>query len=140
MRIVDQLKSDASRRSFAVPIVLIDDITAHVARHRASAGHDDLLFLGPRGGVLRRHFEARTFKPAIRAAGLPEPLTFHGLRHVATSLMVTNGEHPKVIQARLGHSDPAISLGVYAHVSADLDRAAADRLGGLFGFLRDEAS
>jgi len=136
-RIVPQVKSDASRRTVAAPPTLINALATHVSRFRAEAGHDDLHFLGPRGGVLRRHFEARKFKPAVRAAGLPETLTFHGLRHVATSFMVANGEHPKVIQVRLGHADPAVSLGIYAHVSAEVDRAAADRLDQLFEFSPD---
>ena len=62
----------------------------------------------------------------------PPTLTFHGLRHVATTLMITNNEHPKVIQHRLGHADPAMSLGVYGHVPDDLDQAAAVRLDDLF--------
>ena len=66
------------------------------------------------------------------AAGLPSTPTFHGLRHVATTLMITNNEYPKVIQHRLGHADPAMSLGVYRHVPDDLDQAAAVRLDGLF--------
>lgn len=90
------------------------------------------MFLGPKGGLLRRNFEARMFKPAVEAAGLPENLTFHGLRHVATTLMIANNEHPKVIQHRLGHADPAMSLGVYGHVPDDLDQATAVRLDDLF--------
>jgi integrase len=136
-RLVPQVKSDASRRKVAAPPTLINALASHVSRFRAEAGHDDLLFVGPRGGVLRRSFEARKFKPAVRAAGLSETLTFHGLRHVATSFMVANGEHPKVIQVRLGHADPAVSLGIYAHVSAEVDRAAADRLEQLFEFSPD---
>ena len=46
--------------------------------------------------------------------------------------MVATGEHPRVIQARLGHADPTLSLGLYAHVPDDADRAAADRLEDLF--------
>ncbi|MBA2496696.1 MAG: tyrosine-type recombinase/integrase [Acidimicrobiia bacterium] len=72
------------------------------------------------------------FHSAVAAAGLPRTLTFHGLRHVATTLMIANNEHPKVIQHRLGHADPAMSLGVYGHVSDDLDQAAAVRLDVLF--------
>jgi len=90
------------------------------------------VFLGPRGGILRRSFEARIFRPAVEAAGLPPALTFHGLSHVATTLMIANNEHPKVIQHRLGHADPAMSLGVYGHVPHDLDQATANRLEDLF--------
>lgn len=129
VRVVPELKSSASRRRFAIPQVLADEIATHIERHRPDAGPDDLLFVGSRGGILRRSFTGRTFKDAVRRAGLPETLNFHGLRHVATSLMVANNEHPRVIQHRLGHADPHISMSVYAHVAPGLDRAAADRLG-----------
>jgi integrase len=95
-------------------------------------GLEDLVFLGPKDGILRRSFEARMFRPAVLAATLPASLTFHGLRHVARTLMIANNVHPKVIQHRLGHADPAM-LGVYGHVPDDLDQAAAVRLDRLFG-------
>ena len=132
VKVVGATKTAASRRRFSIPTFLAERLSAHVAEYRPESGPGDLLFVGPKGGLLRRSFLARTFRPAVVAAGLPEGLTFHGLRHVAASLLVTNGEHPKVIQARLGHSDPSISLGIYAHVSDDLDRAVGDRLGSLF--------
>lgn len=72
------------------------------------------------------------FKPSVQGAGLPPTLTRHGLRHIATTLMIANNEHPKVIQHRIGHADPAMSLGVYGHVPDDLDEAAAVRLDDLF--------
>lgn len=46
--------------------------------------------------------------------------------------MIVNNEHPKVIQHRLGHADPAMSLGIYGHVPDDLDQVVAGRLDGLF--------
>lgn len=132
VRVVPATKSEAGKRTFALPAFLVDELAAHVAVHRPGAGPDDLVFLGPKGGILRRSFEARVFKPSVESAGLPENLTFHGLRHVATTLMITNNEHPKVIQHRLGHADPAMSLGVYGHVPDDLDQAVAGRLDALF--------
>ncbi|MGH9083208.1 MAG: tyrosine-type recombinase/integrase [Acidimicrobiales bacterium] len=105
-------KSRASRRTLSAPPFLIDELARHLALHRPGAGPDDLIFVGARGGPLRRSFEARFFKPAVERAGLDPALTFHGLRHVATSLMVEMGEHPRVIQARLGHfSGDAILCG-----------------------------
>ena len=132
VRVVPTTKSDASRRSFTLPTFLVGEFAQHLAQHRPGVGPESLVFIGPRGGLLRRSFEGRAFRPAALSAGLSESLTFHGLRHVATSLMVANNERPKVIQHRLGHADPAVSLGVYAHVADDVDRAAADRLNRLF--------
>jgi integrase len=132
VRVVAATNSEAGRRSFALPAFLVDELAAHLATHRQGFSSDDLVFLGPKGGILRRSFEARVFKPAVVAAGLPESLTFHGLRHVATTLMIANNEHPKVIQHRLGHADPAMSLGVYGHVPDALDHDVAGRLDRLF--------
>lgn len=132
VRVVEATKSDASRRSMAVPPTLLADIAHHIAIHRADATADELLFVGARGAVLRRHFLARVLKPAAAEVGLPvgprAGLDFHGLRHIATSLMVTTGEHPKVMQSRLGHATPNLTLGLYAHVPDEVDRAAARRI------------
>jgi len=132
VRVVAATKTEAGRRTFALPVFLVDELAAHLAEYRPGAAPDDLVFLGPKGGILRRSFEARIFRPAVAAADLPSTLTFHGLRHVATTLMIANNEHPKVIQHRLGHADPAMSLGVYGHVPDGLDHAAAERLDRLF--------
>ena len=72
--------------------------------------------------ALRRYFEERVFKPAVTKSGVAESLTFHGLRHIAASLMVEQGEHPQVIQARLGHPTARLSMELYAHVPEATDR------------------
>jgi integrase len=130
--IIEATKSEAGRRSMTVPPTLVVEIEKHVRTFRADAEADDLVFTGARGGILRRHFLPRVLKPAAEKVGLPvgrrEGLDFHGLRHAATSLMVATGEHPRVMQARLGHASPHLTLGLYAHVPDDADRAAAARL------------
>ena len=46
---------------------------------------------------------------------LPAKLTPHGLRHTFCSLLYAVGEDARTVMAELGHSDPALSLRVYAH-------------------------
>ncbi|MET0727084.1 MAG: site-specific integrase [Acidimicrobiales bacterium] len=103
VRIVDATKSDASRRSMAMPPTLVTELATHLTVHRPDVAAQDLIFVGARGAVLRRHLLARILKPAAERVGLPvgrrEGLDFHGLRHIATSLMVTTGEHPRIMQA-----------------------------------------
>ncbi|HET7522851.1 MAG TPA: tyrosine-type recombinase/integrase, partial [Acidimicrobiales bacterium] len=70
----------------------------------------------------------RVFKNAVAKAGLDGSLTFHGLRHVAATLMVEQGEHPRVIQARLGHATSRLSMELYAHVPEAADRQVAAHL------------
>ena len=54
------------------------------------------------------------FKPALKAAEFPD-IRFHDLRHCHASMLFEQGESITYIQHRLGHSNPAITLSVYAH-------------------------
>ena len=44
------------------------------------------------------------------------------------AMLIAQGEHPKVIQFRLGHSSIKVTLDTYRHHFEGLDEAAADRL------------
>jgi integrase len=41
---------------------------------------------------------------------------------------VAQGEHPKLIADRLGHSSPIVTMTQYAHLFPGLDEEAAERL------------
>src|SRR5262249_12461058 len=71
------------------------------------------------------HLMARYFKPAARAAGIPE-LTFHDLRHTGASLMIAAGCHVKTIAEQMGHADGgALVLQRYGHLYKGARRQAA---------------
>jgi integrase len=125
-------KSRSSQRTMTVPRFLIEELASHLATNRRPAESGDLVFAGPKGGPLRRSFAARIFTPAVARAGLPPEMTFHGLRHVAASLMVEQGEHPRVIQQRLGHATARLSMELYAHVPEPTDRQVAEHLDARF--------
>lgn len=128
---IETPKTKRSRRSMIIPAFLAEELAEHIRQFRPDAGAHDLLFLGPQGGVLRRNFKSRKLDKAVAAAGLDPGLTFHGLRHVADSLMVATGEHAVTMAARLGHT-PKLSVGLYGHAPEDVDKAAAERIGQLF--------
>lgn len=119
-------KSRKSRRTMSVPQFIGDELAQHSARFGRSGG--DLLFVGAKGAPLRRSFAARAFAPAVAAAAIDDRITFHGLRHVAASLMVEAGVHPRVIQQRLGHATARLSMELYAHVPDASDREVARSL------------
>jgi integrase len=74
------------------------------------------------------NFMTRVFKPAARAAGIPE-LTFHDLRHTGASLMIAAGCHVKVIAEQMGHSDGGgLVLRRYGHLYKGARRQAAEAL------------
>lgn len=51
----------------------------------------------------------------------------HGLRHTHATILLENGENPKVVQERLGHSTITTTMDVYSHVTPTMQKAAVDR-------------
>jgi Phage integrase family len=50
---------------------------------------------------------------------------FHDLRHFSATELIGAGVDIRTVAGRLGHSDPAITLRVFAHALEECDRAAA---------------
>ena len=104
-------KTEQSLRTLAAPAFLIDELARHLALYRDSpeADSETLVFLGPKGGVLRRRFVERILRPtaerirteaitAGRTLAVPAGLTFHALRHVAVTAMANTGVPYNVTQ------------------------------------------
>lgn len=68
-------------------------------------------------------FLRNSFGPLLKAAGLP-PMRFHDLRHTAATLLLGRGVHPKIVSEMLGHSQIAITLDLYSHVTPTMQREA----------------
>ena len=72
----------------------------------------------------------RSSKPLLRRARL-RGIRFHDLRRTFGSLMIEAGEHPKIVQEMLGHSQISLTLDTYSHVLPDIQWEAIGRLGRL---------
>jgi integrase len=57
----------------------------------------------------------------------------HDLRHAHASLLLAAGTPIKVVSERLGHSSPMITLTIYQHVTATMQREAAARFAAIVG-------
>src|SRR5205814_6978619 len=90
----------------------------------------DLAFCKIDGASLHPERVSREFLRRIDRWDLP-PLTLHGLRHTWATLALRAGVHPKVVQERLGHATIAITLGIYSHVTAGMQREAAETVAAL---------
>jgi Phage integrase family len=66
--------------------------------------------------------------PVRAEARLPR-IRLHDLRHTAATLMLGQGEHPKIVSEMLGHSTIAVTLDLYSRVTPTMQRQAVDRLG-----------
>jgi integrase len=63
----------------------------------------------------------------------PPPTKLHDLRHAHASLLLAAGTPIKVVSERLGHSSPMITLTIYQHVTATMQREAAARFAAIVG-------
>ncbi|MFF4567160.1 tyrosine-type recombinase/integrase [Streptomyces sp. NPDC001435] len=101
-----------------------------------------LLFTNTASGVVwRSNFNIQEWKPALAVAGLipdagpdgkyesAREHGMHALRHFYASVLLDAGESIKAVSQYLGHTDPALTLRVYAHLmpsSQERTRKAVD--------------
>ncbi len=90
----------------------------------------DAVFTREDGQRLDPNWVTKEFGRARSSLDLP-PVRLHDLRHAHASALIAAGEHPKVIQDRLGHADIRTTLNTYAHVSPELQQRAGERFGDL---------
>jgi integrase len=123
-------KSRAGRRTLSVPDWVIILLSEHLAHGGLSGGDSgSLVFLSPgRDPLHYSNWRRRVWLPACAAVGLYQ-LTFHDLKHTAATALVEEGVDVKTAQVRLGHADPKTTLGIYAQVTEQADRMAAERVG-----------
>ncbi|QSB10424.1 tyrosine-type recombinase/integrase [Lysinibacillus fusiformis] len=57
---------------------------------------------------------------------------FYDLRHTSATLLLHAGEHPKVIQSRLGHSNITTTMNTYGHLLQETDQRASSHFDKLF--------
>ena len=88
----------------------------------------------------RHRVRGRTLAGAIKQANkrlekegqapLPEGLTLHALRRTFASVLVALGHDPRYVMDQIGHSNPTITLSIYAQVmrASDEDRASLRQL------------
>jgi integrase len=72
----------------------------------------------------------RSFAPLLVRSGVPK-IRFHDLRHTAATLLLQQDVHPKIVSEMLGHSQIAITLNLYSHVTPTMQRQAAETMDSL---------
>lgn len=94
-----------------------------------SQGRRDRQSTEGHGQPLRHsNFARRTWKPAVREAGLPDSLRMHDLRHTCAALLIAEGAHPEHIKRHLGHSSITVTMDTYGHLYPDAEEALSERL------------
>jgi integrase len=124
----DDPKSLAGRRRVAFPKEIAPELRWHLERF-AQPGDDGLVFIGPKGGRLRRSTFRRTWTRVRTAVGLPG-LHFHDLRHTGNTMAAGQGASLRELMERMGHFSARAAL-IYQHATQERDEAIAAGMGKL---------
>jgi integrase len=114
------LKTSAGERD----VVIFPELASLLRRHKAASRFSqpqDYVFASAVGTALNsRNVEVRGFDHAVTSAKLDQDRNskpvFHDCRHTFASLLIAQGLDVVFISRQLGHSSPATTLRVYAHL------------------------
>jgi integrase len=135
-----ETKTACSRRSVPLPEFVVKALRTQKARQaeqRLAAGENwldktGLVFTDRHGRPIEQSLLQDDFKSLLEKAGLPLSMRFHDLRHVAASLLLLQGTHPKLVAELLGHTSIRMTLDRYSHLLAASKRETADTMALVF--------
>ena len=111
-------KTDAGRRSVAMPAFVADALVAHLQEF-VDEIPKALVFGTASGSYLSGANFGKTFALAVDKCGLP-PTRVHWLRHTGATLAASTGASTRELMHRFGHSSPDAALG-YQHAVSSRD-------------------
>jgi integrase len=134
-------KTERAKRSIPLPPSVARRLREHKERAfgLGRAKGDDFVFASETGGPLQaRNLIRRGLGKAIEGAGLDgdgPSIRWHDLRHTYASVLIGQGIDVVYVSRRLGHSSPATTLAIYAHLWAETrkDELATDALEAALG-------
>lgn len=128
--LVRQDKTDAGMREVDMLPLLREILTEYRAQKMQEGlptGPNDPLLITRSGKPRDRHnVRQRVVIPVVAKAEqllaqrggqpLPQGISPHKLRHTFASVLIAIGKDPTYVMHQLGHTDPAFTLRVYAHI------------------------
>lgn len=138
--IKDSPKTDGGARTIAISesvVSYLKQVKADYKKNKSLLGdcYQDygLVFARPDGSPLDPDTFSRSFKKLVNNLDIPT-VRFHDLRHSHATLLLQQGEHPKIVSERLGHSTIGITMDTYSHVTPNMQKEAAKKFDSfLFG-------
>jgi integrase len=120
----------ASIASLPMPPVLATRLKTYLASKHYRPNGLGLLFANRRGRTFSANkLREKKLRPLITTLSLGIPLAgFHAFRHGVATTLIDRGASITTVGAQLRHSDPRITLGLYAHVVPQSQRDAVEGL------------
>lgn len=133
-KIFEKPKTDTSKRTISLTDRSVADLRAlwkERTEQRLKLGlgklpADRLVFPGDDDQPRCPDAVTRGFARVVDKLDGVRPLPFHSTRHTHASILIAAGVDVVTISRRLGHSSPAVTLKIYAHMfNAQADKKAA---------------
>ena len=137
-------KSRAARRTIKIPEPVMETLkdwqkwqAEYAAKYSGPfANALNLVFTNSFGKPLSTtNFLHRAFYPMLTTAKIKrdgQKINMHTLRHTHASQLLAAGVNPLAVAQRLGHSSPAVTLSIYAHLLPQTQNAAETALEELY--------
>jgi integrase len=124
-------KSEASIAALPMPPALETRLKTFLASKRHRQNGLGLLFANRRGRPFSANkLREQKLRPLLFSLGIALG-GFHAFRHGVATALIDRGASITTVGAQLRHSDPRITLGLYAHVVPQSHREAVNRLAGV---------
>ena len=126
-----RLVAGATKTGRGTRKILLPASTADLLRERKKASLAEWIFPDPLKPEVPTNPRSayRQLKSILSSAGLPS-IRFHDLRHTFATHALSSGVDAKTLSGILGHTKASFTLDTYTHVTGDMQRRAADIVGG----------
>ena len=134
-----ELEAGETKTYAGTRTILLPSSTAQMLRERKASALSQWIFPDP----LRPEQPVspskayRRLKELLQEAGLPD-IRFHDLRHTFATHALSSGVDAKTLSGILGHTKASFTLDTYTHVTGEMQRNAADIVGGFLTELLGE--
>ncbi|MCC8434478.1 site-specific integrase [Brevibacillus sp. M2.1A] len=124
-------KTSRSNRLVSIPDSVVEVLKSYRLEqelHKREMGsvyeNYDLIAANEIGQPINPRSLTGHFRRMIQKASVPK-IRFHDTRHTHATILLKLGEHVKIVSERLGHSNAAMTMNVYSHVTSDMQKEAA---------------
>ena len=107
---------------------MAEDTIQVLKQQRKKGDSSPRVFLSSFGGPISLGSVLHMLHRVLKRAGLPR-VRFHDLRHTFATLALQNGVDIKAVSGMMGHFSAGFTLDTYAHVTAQMQEDAANKMG-----------
>jgi integrase len=135
----EDTKTDASRRTIELFAVAVEALEAHrkwLAKDMFKRGYRnplDLIFPSSKGSYAHLDALRVVWLRTLTQLEIPR-VRMYDQRHTHATHLLVAGEHPKIVQERMGHANVGITLDIYSHVLPGMHKEAVTRAEGKLNY------